>query len=186
MMDLTQDRWNAAPDFAAYLPTVQKYPELWAAMHRTSRVPEEMVSRALAIPGRWRLVALVEDWCGDAVNVVPILARLVEEVPSFELRLLGRDANPDLMNAHLTGTARAIPVVIVYDESLTEVGWWGPRPTELQDWFDREGRAMEKDARYKEIRRWHARDRGRTTLDEILRIAENAARTSAARAALSR
>ena len=37
-----------------------------------------------------------------------------------------------------------------------------------------EGLQLEKTERYKHVRQWYARDRGRTLLDEILRIAERA------------
>jgi len=189
MSQLSPERWAAALSFTGYLGTVVKNADLWSAFHRTARLPEGFAERAREIPGRWKLLVLAEDWCGDAVHVVPLLARLSEEVPSIEVRVVGRDANPDLMNAHLTGTARAIPVVIVYDEALEEVGWWGPRPRDLQAWFEGEGRAMEKGERYKRIRQWMARDRGRSTLHEVLTIMEGAvapnARTDSSPGALT-
>lgn len=170
---MTPDRFAAAPTFAEFLDQAKENREMWHAMARTARVAEEMVARGREIPGEWKLVALVEDWCGDAVNILPVLAKLVEQLPNFELKLMGRDANPDLMDAHLTdGTARAIPVVIVYNAAFEEVGWWGPRPSELQRWFKTDGQALEKGERYKQSRIWYARDRGRSTLDEILQIAE--------------
>ena len=175
VMIVSPERFQAGLDFTAYLSTVAENAELWPAVYRTARVPEEMVARAREIPGRWNLLALTEDWCGDAVNALPIIARLVEEVPTFELRLLGRDANPDLMDGHLTGTSRSIPVVMVLDEAMVERGWWGPRPAPLQDWFLEEGILLEKDERYRQMRQWYARDRGKTILDEVLRIAEQAA-----------
>ena len=177
-MIVTPGRYGAAPDFATYLTTVTDNAALWAAVYRTASVSEETVARARDLPGSWKLLALTEDWCGDAVNSLPILARLVEQVPTFELRLLGRDANPDLMDSHLTGLSRSIPVVMVFDESMTEVGWWGPRPLALQRWFLDEGIRLENDERYKRIRSWYARDRGRTILDEILTIAEDGLRIS--------
>ncbi|MCC6931516.1 MAG: thioredoxin family protein [Gemmatimonadaceae bacterium] len=174
-MEMTADRFAAAPDFPAFLSQIRENVEMWPAVHRTARIPEELVARGREIPGQWKLVALVEDWCGDAVNVIPVLARLVEQLPNFELKLLERDENPDLMDAHLTdGTARAIPIVIVYDSAFREVGWWGPRPAELQRWFKTEGQSLEKGERYKQARTWYARDRGRSTLEEVLEIAEAA------------
>jgi len=175
-MQMTADRFAAAPDFAAFLSQIRENAEMWPAVYRTARVPEELVARGRDIPGDWKLVALVEDWCGDAVNVIPVLEKLVEQLPNFELKLMGRDANPDLMDAHLTdGTARAIPVVIVYNAAFEEVGWWGPRPAALQRWFKTDGQLLEKGERYKQSRMWYARDRGRSTLEEILGIAEVAA-----------
>lgn len=173
-MIITRERLASALDFPAYLATVQDRPELWASVYRTARPPEGAVERARHIPGRWHLLALTEDWCGDGINSLPLLARLVEQVPNFDLRVLGRDANPDLMDLHLTGTARAIPIVMVFDEQLVEQGWWGPRPGPLQAWFLAEGRALEKGERYRQMRQWYARDRGATIVDEILSIAERA------------
>lgn len=177
-MIVTRTRYDAAPDFTEYLASVTANIALWPAMYRTARVGPETVERARELPGKWKLLALTEDWCGDAVNALPILARLVEQVPNFELRLLGRDSNPDLMNSHLTGSSRSIPVVMVFDEEMREVGWWGPRPTALQHWFVEEGRKLEKGERYKHMRAWYARDRGRTIVDEVLCIVEDGLRIS--------
>ncbi len=169
-------RFEAAPTFPEYLGIVEKNAELWAGVYDRVRLPEGAVSRAEAIPGRWHLIALSEDWCGDAVNLLPVVAKWAEAVEGVEFRVLGRDDNPELMDAHLTnGTSRSIPIVIVYDENFEEVGWWGPRPAELQRWVLEEGLAMEKDDRYREVRRWYARDKGRTTLSEIVDLIESAA-----------
>ena len=147
--------------------------DLWVAMARRARATPEAVVRADALPGRRFLLVLNEDWCGDAVNTVPWIAALADASATLELRIVGRDANPDLMDAHLTGASRSIPVVIAYDAEFRELGWWGPRPAELQAWvLGPEGQALEKPERYREVRRWYARDRGRTTLLELIRLLE--------------
>jgi hypothetical protein len=176
-------RYLAAPEFETMLATVTKNVELWAAMWRHARVDEEYVRRVSALPGHWRLLVLSEDWCGDAVNTVPIVARLAERCPNLDLRVLARDENPDIMDAHLTGSSRSIPVIIVLDGAFEERGWWGPRPTVLQHWVSGQGQLLEKSARYREARTWYARDRGRTTLEEVVSIIERAARADAERAA---
>jgi hypothetical protein len=76
------------------------------------------------------------------------------------------------MNAHLTGTSKSIPVVIVYDEESNEIGWWGPRPREIQKWVIDEGLALPKPERYRHIRMWYARDHGAAIISEILSIIE--------------
>lgn len=175
-------RFDVALTFDEFVGHARVTPELWRNMRARVRIPAEVVARASAIAGLWRLLVLVEDWCGDAVNTVPWLAALADVVPQLELRVLGRDANPDLMNAHLSPTGgRAIPVVIVLDEDWNEVGWWGSRPAALQAWVDTpEAQAMPKDDRYRETRKWYARDGGRTTIDEVLTIVERAASELAA------
>ncbi|MGD2069620.1 MAG: thioredoxin family protein [Gemmatimonadota bacterium] len=164
-------RFEAAPDFDEYLLRVTANRDLWRAVYERATVPDDLVTEAVrALDRPLHLLALSEDWCGDAVNILPVVARFVERVPGLDLRVLGRDANPDLMDAHLTdGRSRSIPVVIVFDEDFLEVGWWGPRPAELQAWV-LDHLDMPSRERYREVRRWYARDRGRTTLTELLSV----------------
>jgi hypothetical protein len=114
---------------------------------------------------------IAEDWCGDASNTVPILAKFAESVPGLELRVILRDANPGLMNQYLTNGSRSIPIVIALDESYQEIGHWGPRPTELQAWVMANRAIMPKAEIYPKVRKWYARDRGETTLREVLEAA---------------
>jgi hypothetical protein len=172
-----RDRYLAAQDFPAMLGSAQKNAELWAAVWRRAEVGAEYLQRLAALEGAWHLLVLSEDWCGDAVNTVPVIAKLAELSTNTDLRVLARDENLDLMDAHLTGSARSIPVVIALDADFRERGWWSPRPTELQEWVMGAGQSLEKAERYREIRRWYARDRGRTTLEEVLGMLERAARS---------
>lgn len=173
---MNRNRFRGASTFSEYLETVEKNRELWHALARRAAVDEEARQRARAIPGRWNVIALTEDWCGDAINTLPVFDRLAEVAGNIELRVLLRDENPDLMDAHLTnGTSRSIPVLIVYDEAFRERGWWGPRPAPIQEWVVTEGMELDVKDRYREVRRYYARDKGRTALDEFLRILERAA-----------
>jgi hypothetical protein len=172
---MLRDRYRAGAEFGELLRAVEKNAELWTAMWRLARVDDAYIRRVSALPGRWHLLVLSEDWCGDAVNTLPILAKLAENSPNLDMRVLRRDANPDLMNAHLTGASRSIPVVIALDDSFEERGWWGPRPTVLQRWVSGQGQLIEKTARYREARTWYARDRGHTTLEEVVSMLERAA-----------
>ena len=165
-------RYLAAQDFPTMLAAAKKNAELWAAIWRRADVPQEYVDRVTALGGEWHLLVLSEDWCGDAVNTVPVLAKLAELSPNLDLRILPRDANPDLMDAHLTGTSRAIPVVMALDAGYVERGWWGSRPSELQTWVMSEGLLLEKTERYRHARTWYARDHGRTTLEEVVSLLE--------------
>lgn len=180
---ITPQRFEAAPDFEEYLTTVEKYADLWHSVYERSRIPDEYVDRIHALGRNWHLLALSEDWCGDAVNVVPVVARLAELAGNLDMRVLGRDANPDIMDAHLTGTSRSIPVFILLDSQFMECGWWGPRPSELQAWVLGEGQVLPKPERYREIRRWYARDQGRSILAEVVaRLEFCATRSRVARA----
>lgn len=164
------DRWSAAPTWAESLAAAEANRDLWHALDARTSLPEwasEAVSR-LETPVR--LLALSADWCGDAVNVLPWIARLAESSPHAELRVIDRDENLDLMDAHLTQGGRSIPKILFYDETFRLMGSWGPRPEPLQTWVVTEGKALPSEARYARIRRWYARDRGATILTEMLQL----------------
>ena len=180
MSDLTtlRERFEAADTIEAMLAAAEKNAELWGAVWRRARVPDEFLRRVAELEGTWHLLVLSEDWCGDAVNTVPVIAKLAALSPNLQLRVLARDRNLDLMDTHLSGTSRAIPVVMVLDETYQERAWWGSRPAELQAWVLSTGHALEQEARYHEVRRWYARDAGRTTLEEVVATLERAATTT--------
>lgn len=167
----------AAVPLAEYIAGAQKNKALWEAVYRGARVDDAAAARAAALPAPRHLLVISEDWCGDAVNSVPVLARLAELAPArLDLRVLARDAHPALMDAHLTNGSRSIPIVIGLDEAFAALGAWGPRPRELQAWVLGPGQALDKEARYKEVRRWYARDRGRAVVDEVLGVLEGETR----------
>jgi hypothetical protein len=58
----------------------------------------------------------------------------------------------------------------VLDERFQELGHWGPRPAELQAWVLEHRPRVPKAELYPQIRRWYARDRGESTLREVLAI----------------
>jgi len=173
---MTAERFAAAADFETYVGGLTARGDLWRALYRTLPLPEDLVERARAIGGSWNLLLLSEDWCSDAVSSLPLVVRLAEQVPSLEVRILSRDQNDDLMQLHLTRETRSIPVVMILDGSFSEVGWWGPRPALLQSWMEGEARALPKEERGKQKRAWYARDRGRTALEEVVTLLENASK----------
>ena len=177
-----RDRFLGGQEFADMLASAEKNVELWAAVWRRAEVPASFVDRVNVLGGAWHLLVLSADWCGDAVNTVPALARLADLTSDTDLRILERDANLDLMDAHLTGTARSIPAVILLDADYVERGWWGPRPAALQRWVMSEGQGLEKTERYKHVRGWYARDRAATTLEELVSLMERAAASGSAAA----
>lgn len=168
--------WERGLPFEAYLEGVEENEEQWVGNWRKHDPPEWALERASALEEPRRLLVLSEDWCGDASNTVPVLARLAEAAPTLELRVVERDVNPELMDAYTTGGSRSIPVAVVLDEDFEPLGRWGPRPEELQARVLGEKRKGERPTAeiYREARRWYARDGGETTLRELLAVLEEA------------
>jgi hypothetical protein len=93
-------------------------------------------------------------------------------VSNMDMRILARDENLDIMDSHLTGTSRSIPIVILLNQKFQECGWWGPRPRALQKWVKEKGMLLPIDERYREIRTFYARDHGLTTMRELVEMLE--------------
>ena len=74
------------------------------------------------------------------------------------------------MDHYLTNGARAIPIVIVLDAEFRELGHWGPHPTALQQWVMENKGKMPREELYPQVRRWYARDKGESTLREVLEV----------------
>lgn len=175
--------WNAAYPWADYLEReVEEHPALWNGVWQRAKVPEWAIEEGARLGGEWRVLVISEDWCGDASNTVPVLARLAEALPGFELRVVKRDENVELMDAHLTAGSRSIPLALLLRDDFTVAGQWGPRPSELQRFVLTEKRAGLRPAGdiYRDVRAWYARDRGETTIRELLSLVESASQLAAA------
>ena len=159
--------WDAAIPWPRYLREEMEQYALWRGIYERALIPGWALTRFVGGSAR-RLLVLAADWCGDAANTVPVLARLADIVTGLELRVLERDQWPDLMNRYLTNGSRSIPIVIALDQAFRELGHWGPRPAVLQAWMLEKKRVMPSPQRYAYARGWYARDRGESTLRELL------------------
>lgn len=169
MLDF-RNLWENALTFDAFLAASTRHKGLWEGLYNIARIPG-WAADAVPAGARRKLLVIAEDWCGDASSTVPVLARLAAEVPGLELRIILRDQNPGVMDRYLTNGSRSIPIVIALDDDFNELGHWGPRPRQLQAWVMENRAAMPKEQLYPQVRQWYARDRGETTLREVLEAA---------------
>jgi hypothetical protein len=168
--------WEEAIPWTRFLnPEMERF-ALWDGIARNVRLPDGAADALRDQPVR-RFLVLAEDWCGDAANTVPVVAALAAAVPGAELRVLPRDEYLEVMDRYLTNGGRSIPVVIALGPDFEELGHWGPRPSELQAWFLANRDTIPKDVRYAEMRRWYARDRGASTVREVLAAIRSSSRS---------
>lgn len=163
-------RWETALPYAQFVAEARANRDLWAGVYRLAEVPPWALAWGRERRAPVHLLAIAEDWCGDAVNALPVLAKLAAALRCVELRVLRRDEHPDLMDRYLTDGTRSIPIVIALDADFTPLGAWGPRPSPLQAWVRAHRDRLSNEERYREVRRWYAQDRGETTLREVLAL----------------
>lgn len=78
--------------------------------------------------GPRKLLVLGEDWCGDVVRGLPVLARMAEAA-GWELRVFPRDQHHDIMNEFLKdGQWMSIPTAVFYTGEHGYICHWIERP----------------------------------------------------------
>lgn len=164
--------WQQATPYHEFVRDAHANRELWAGMDRIAHVPEWAIAAVRASGEKFNLLVLAEDWCGDGSSTMPYLAKLATLTKAIEVRVLRRDEHPVVMDRYLTNGTRAIPIVIVLNRRLEELGHWGPRPRALQEWVQRERAATGMKPPFPQIRRWYARDKGESALREVLDLLE--------------
>jgi hypothetical protein len=136
-------------------------------------LPELLEALALAPPTTWLVIS--EGWCGDAAYNVPLM-HVAEKSASnrVKLRIILRDSNLELMDANLTDGGRSIPKLIVLSSGLQPVGYWGPRPAELQllmkDW---KSEGLELKQLIPKVHGWYNDDKTQSLQQELTQMVKS-------------
>lgn len=162
--------WEEAIPYDRFVAEAEHLRGVWEGVYKKAVLPSWAVAQAEARYGGVRLLVLTEDWCWDAANELPVLAKLGAETGCLPIRVLRRDDYPEVMDRYLTNGARAIPVVVTLAADGTELGHWGSRPRELQAWVQAHKAELSKQEFCAAMRRWHVEDKGESTLREVLAL----------------
>ena len=86
---------------------------------------KELVSRP---NGPAKMMVLGEDWCGDVIRGLPVLARIAEAA-GIPISIFPRDTHLDIMNEYLNkGEFLSIPVAVFYTSDHKYICHWIERP----------------------------------------------------------
>ncbi len=78
--------------------------------------------------GPAKMLVLGEDWCGDVIRGMPVLARIAE-AGGMEMSVFPRDQHHDIMNEYLkNGQWMSIPVAVFYTRDHQYICHWIERP----------------------------------------------------------
>jgi hypothetical protein len=175
--DPLRDVYAAGIAWADFLDRVQTNQRraLWDANWESGQVPEDLLARARAAGGPWRILAITDPACSDSVNTVPYLAHLAEALPSIEIRIVSALLGRPWMEAHRSPDGRAsTPTVLLLDEDYTLRGCWIEQPQGMAAfWLD----VVARGTMTAEVGRkmaWYAEDAGRSTLEEFIEVMEAA------------
>ena len=79
--------------------------------------------------GPAKMMVIGEDWCGDVIRGLPVLAR-VAEAAGIPISIFPRDSHMDIMNEYLNrGEFLSIPVAVFYTADHKYICHWIERPS---------------------------------------------------------
>ena len=125
---VTLERFGQGMTYDEYMETVKvnkaRIEEYYSNVSLGSDQTEALRELAGTEGGPAKMMVIGEDWCGDVVRELPVLAR-VAEAAGLELRIFPRDQNHDIMNEFLKeGLYMSIPVAVFYDQGHEYICHW--------------------------------------------------------------
>ncbi|MBZ0199217.1 MAG: thioredoxin family protein, partial [Ignavibacteriaceae bacterium] len=85
-------------------------------LQRSARIdksftPSEELKLAVAdIKENQIWMVITENWCGDSAQILPVIEKTASLSGSIQLKIIGRDSHPEIMNLYLTNGTLSIPV----------------------------------------------------------------------------
>lgn len=146
-MENLKEKFYQSQSFPDYLATIKENKSQWEDNYRNYSVSPEAIGVLSQIQQKFYVLAISEDWCGDSVRNLPVIAKLVENLPEAEMRVIRRDLNLDLMERYALNGKKRIPTVVFFDSNFKELAVWIEKPAnafELQEKFKNEPDGKER------------------------------------------
>jgi hypothetical protein len=128
-MAISRERFEQGLTIEQYKAQMTQKRETFETNEASATVRPEDVAFFKHLPQAVNTLVITEDWCGDALANVPVLAKLAEQTGKLNLRLFLRDQNLDLADQYLKeGKYRSVPVFVFFDQEMRELGHFIERP----------------------------------------------------------
>ena len=129
---VTPQRFDEGFTYPDYMAQINVNKERMDGYYEAFKItPENEASlKALASDpnGPTKMLVLGEDWCGDVVRGLPVLARMAEAA-GWDMRVFPRDQHHDIMNEFLkNGEWMSIPTAVFYTSDHRYILHWIERP----------------------------------------------------------
>jgi hypothetical protein len=139
---------------------------------KTASLNEGLTSIIENLKRNYKFLVITEGWCGDAAQIIPIFNKIATaSLGKIELKFVLRDKNLPLIDAHLTNGGRAIPVLLVLNQSGEVLASWAPRPQVLQALLKEWKKEITDQLIVAEkLHGWYAKDKTQTTQAELTEL----------------
>ena len=172
--------YAAGRAFRPFLGDVRARRDEWRRSTDSARIDTALVARGRRVPGRWRLLVVAVDACGDSMRAIPVLAALDDSLPNLELRIVAPSAARAAQDANRTWDGRiATPTILLLDAQGRQAGCIVERPRPLRH-AQRAARGdlttgrVTTDSLGKAMLAWWRADRGTSIAAEAVELLESA------------
>ena len=129
---VTPERYSQGFDYRAYMDEIKVNKARFEGFYDSSILSDDDVRAFQELSSRdngpRKMLVLGEDWCGDVVRGLGVLARICEAA-DLEMRIFPRDSHHDIMNEFLKeGKWMSIPVAVFYTGDHDYICHWIERP----------------------------------------------------------
>ena len=129
---VTPQRFDEGFSYGAYIDQIKVNKARFEEFYNNFQVKpgeaqalRDLVSRP---DGPVKMLVLGEDWCGDVVRGLPVLARIAE-ASGMKMVVFPRDEHQDIMNEFLkNGQWMSIPTAVFYTTDHRYICHWIERP----------------------------------------------------------
>ena len=167
--------WQEGMTFGEFSGRFKSRKEAWEKRNSWGTFPDLTASRMRAITAPLRILVVAEEECGDSMNSIPYLVRLVALAPSIEVRIVDSKKGLSVMEAHRTVDGRAAtPTIVVLDQADRVVACWVERPAALIRWSKTPRDSLPADQRFGGRLAWYENDKGASAMAEWVPLLEGA------------
>ncbi len=134
-MTTEQHYFESGIPIESYMAQMESNQEKTYSIYEKFNLPEDPELTALVKEKQPHILAITEDWNGDAMMNNAILRKMAEAT-GIKVRCISRDANLELMDRYLTDGNRSIPKYLILSQDGEVLGTWGPRAPQVQQFVD--------------------------------------------------
>ena len=129
---VTPERFSQGFNYPDYMDQIKVNKARFEGFYDSLKLSDEdteFFKELVARPnGPAKMMVLGEDWCGDVIRGLPVLARIAEAA-GIPISIFPRDTHLDIMNEYLNkGEFLSIPVAVFYTSDHKYICHWIERP----------------------------------------------------------
>ena len=129
---VTPERFSQGFDYPSYMNQIKVNKARFEGYYDDFKMSAEdaaLVKELAQRPdGPAKMMVIGEDWCGDVIRGLPVLARIAEAA-GIPISIFPRDSHTDIMDEYLKeGKYMSIPVVVFYTADHEYICHWIERP----------------------------------------------------------